>query len=73
MQGGRRKKAGGRRQEAGGRRQEKFFTTIMKIPFSASPRPRVPVSVLTISIQADMLLFQSRDRSSIYRCKPSFI
>ncbi|NES17718.1 MAG: hypothetical protein F6K41_01935, partial [Symploca sp. SIO3E6] len=49
--GGRRQEAGGRRQEAGGRRQEavpmkKFFSPpCMKIPLSASPRPRVSASL----------------------------
>ncbi|NES20959.1 MAG: CHAT domain-containing protein [Symploca sp. SIO3E6] len=42
---GRRQEAGGRRQEAGGSPDEKIFSPpCMKVPFSMSPRPRVPAS-----------------------------
>ncbi|NES25276.1 MAG: hypothetical protein F6K41_41845 [Symploca sp. SIO3E6] len=46
-------KAEGRRQKAEGSPDEKFFSPpFMKIPLSASPRPRVPAS---LSSQKDMI------------------
>ncbi|NET59278.1 MAG: ribosomal protein S18-alanine N-acetyltransferase [Symploca sp. SIO2E6] len=42
--GGRRQEAGGRRQKAGGSNDENISPPCMNIPFSASPRPRVPAS-----------------------------